>query len=310
MKRVGIIGSGNVGSTLAFSIATRNICNEILIKDLREDFMKAISLDISQASIINESSSTLKAITNAKDFKDCDIIIITAGVARTPNMSREDLLLKNANILISILDEIVKFNKNAIFITVTNPLDALTYLAIKYTKLDRKRVFGMAGELDSARFKYYINEALNFKAKNIKAQVIGSHSNSMVPLVSNATVDGKKLEDVFTKEKIDEIIENTKNGGATIVELLKSGSAYFAPAIAVANMCEAILNDSKKEFICSVELCGEYGYNELTLGVPVVLGKDGIEAIIEQNISQVEKSLLDISAKSIKDNINILKELL
>ena len=192
MKRVGIIGSGNVGSTLAFSIATRNICNEILIKDLREDFMKAISLDISQASIINESSTTLKAITNAKDFKDCDIIIITAGVARTPNMSREDLLLKNANILISILDEIVKFNKNAIFITVTNPLDALTYLAIKYTKLDRKRVFGMAGELDSARFKYYINEALNFKAKNIKAQVIGSHSNSMVPLVSNATKKTKK----------------------------------------------------------------------------------------------------------------------
>lgn len=310
MKKVGIIGTGSVGSTLAYSLAIKNICDEILIKDIREDFMKALSLDISQASIVNGSKTVVKAVSNSADFKDCDIVIITAGVARTPNMSREDLLFKNAKILTSVLDEVVKFNKNAIFITVTNPLDALTYLAIKHTKLDRKRVFGMAGELDSARFKYYINEALNFKAKNIKAQVIGSHSNSMLPLLSSATVDGKKLEDLFTKEKIDEIIENTKNGGANIVELLKSGSAYFAPALAVANMCEAILNDSKKEFICSVELCGEYGYNELTLGVPVVLRKDGIEKIIEQNISQVEKSLLDISAKSIKDNINILKELL
>lgn len=310
MKRVGIIGSGSVGSTLAFSIATRNICDEILIKDIREDFMKAVSLDISQASIINESRTTLKAISNASDFKDCDIIIITAGVARTPNMSREDLLLKNANILISVLDEIIKLNKNAIFITVTNPLDALTYLAIKHTNLDRKKVFGMAGELDSARFKYYINKALDFKAKNIKAQVIGSHSNSMLPLVSSATVDGRKLEEIFTKEEINNIIENTKNGGANIVELLKSGSAYFAPALAVANMCEAILSDSKKEFICSVELFKEYGYNDLTLGVPVILGKNGIEKIIELELSKDEKFKLDISAQDIKNSINILKELL
>ncbi|TLT06099.1 malate dehydrogenase [Aliarcobacter thereius] len=303
LKRVGIIGVGNVGSTLAYNLALNNSCNEILLKDIREDFIKALSLDITQASISNNSKTVTKAILENDEFKDCNIIIITAGIARTPSMSREDLIIKNANILKNILNDIIKYNQNAIYIIVSNPLDAMVYTTLKYSNLKNNQVLGMAGELDSARFKYYIKKALDFKVNNIEAKVIGAHSNFMVPLVSSIRINGKKADDFLNKTQLEEIIENTKNGGANIVELLKTGSAYFAPATACSKICNAILNDTKEKFICSVKLSNQYYLEDAILGTSIIVGKYGIEKIIEENISENELIALKKSAISISESI-------
>ncbi|OCL85228.1 malate dehydrogenase [Arcobacter porcinus] len=310
MKRVGIIGVGNVGSTIAYNLALNNTCDEILLKDLRDDFIKALSLDITQASISNNSKTITKAISKDNEFKDCDVIIITAGIARTPSMSREDLLIKNANILKNILDNIVKYNQNAIYIIVSNPLDAMVYTALKYSNLKSNQVLGMAGELDSARFKYYIKEALAFKVNNIEAKVIGAHSNFMVPLVSSIKIDGKKANEVLNKKQLEIIIKNTKNGGAKIVDLLKTGSAYFAPATACSRICNAILNDTKEEFICSVELSNHYSLNNSILGTSIIIGKNGVEEIIELDISNNELEALNLSAISILDSLKSIDSLI
>ncbi|OCL85676.1 malate dehydrogenase [Arcobacter porcinus] len=310
MKRVGIIGVGNVGSTIAYNLALNNTCDEILLKDLRDDFIKALSLDITQASISNNSKTITKAISKDNEFKDCDVIIITAGIARTPSMSREDLLIKNANILKNILDNIVKYNQNAIYIIVSNPLDAMVYTALKYSNLKSNQVLGMAGELDSARFKYYIKEALAFKVNNIEAKVIGAHSSFMVPLVSSIKIDGKKANEVLNKKQLEIIIKNTKNGGAKIVDLLKTGSAYFAPATACSRICNAILNDTKEEFICSVELSNHYSLNNSILGTSIIIGKNGVEEIIELDISNNELEALNLSAISILDSLKSIDSLI
>ncbi|OCL82684.1 malate dehydrogenase [Arcobacter porcinus] len=310
MKRVGIIGVGNVGSTIAYNLALNNTCDEILLKDLRDDFIKALSLDITQASISNNSKTITKAISKDNEFKDCDVIIITAGIARTPSMSREDLLIKNANILKNILDNIVKYNQNAIYIIVSNPLDAMVYTALKYSNLKSNQVLGMAGELDSARFKYYIKEALAFKVNNIEAKVIGAHSNFMVPLVSSIKIDDKKANEVLNKKQLEIIIKNTKNGGAKIVDLLKTGSAYFAPATACSRICNAILNDTKEEFICSVELSNHYSLNNSILGTSIIIGKNGVEEIIELDISNNELEALNLSAISILDSLKSIDSLI
>lgn len=308
IKTVGIIGVGNVGSTIAYTLSKKNICDKILLKDLRTDFIQAMSLDISQAAISNGSKTITKAILNSNDFKDCNIVIITAGIARNPSMSREDLLIKNSNILKNILDEVFINNKNAIYIIVSNPLDEMVYFTLKHTKLPKNRVIGMAGELDSARFKYYINEALGFKASNIVADVIGTHSNLMTPLVSSATVDNKAISTILSKKMVEDIVEKTKLGGANIINFLKTGSAYFAPASASVNLCEAILTNSRKRYICSVLLEGEYNFRDITFGVPIILGKNGVEKILEININDEEEKNLKKSAISISKNIEILNK--
>jgi len=307
-KIVGIVGVGNIGSNLAFNLAINELCDEILLKDIREDFIKAMALDISQSAFSANSKATIKACTKNKDFKSCDIIVITAGIIRKPNMSREDLLLKNTEIMNSILDDILILNPNATFIIVSNPLDIMVYSVLQKSKLPRNKVFGMAGALDSARFKYYISQKIDFEYKNIDAIVIGSHSNSMLPLISQAKVDNKKIVDILSKNDIEEILENTKNGGAKIVKLLKNTSAYFAPAFNTYLMCKAILNDEEKIFPCSVKLEGEYGYKDITIGVPVILGKNGIESIIELNLTKKEKEEFKKSIQKVQINIDILKE--
>jgi len=307
-KIVGIVGVGNIGSNLAFSLATNKLCDEILLKDIREDFTKAMALDISQSVFSTNNKTIVKVCTKNEDFNSCDIVVITAGITRKPNMSREDLLFKNTEIMNSILDDILILNPNAIFIIVSNPLDVMVYSALKKSKLPRNKVFGMAGALDSARFKYYISQKIDFEYKNIDALVIGSHSNSMLPLISQAKVDDKKIVDLLSKNDIEEILENTKNGGAKIVELLKNTSAYFAPAFNTYLMCQAILNDKKKIFPCSVKLEGEYGYNDIIIGVPVILGKNGIEDIIELNLDKKEKEEFKKSIEKVQISIDILKE--
>lgn len=306
---IGIVGVGNVGSTLAFNLATSGLCHTILLKDIREDFIKAMSIDISQAAKASSNKTKVKACLCKDEFENCNIVVITAGIARKPNMSREDLLLTNAKIIQNVFDEILEQNKDAIFIIVSNPLDAMVHVAIEKSKLPRNRVFGMAGALDTSRFKYYIEQKLTNKYDNIEALVIGSHSNKMVPLINHVKIDGKKLTNILKEKDIEEILENTKNGGAKIVELLKTGSAYFAPAHCCFLMCKAIITNSKEVFATSTRLIKEYNYNNLTLGVPCILGKDGIEKIIELELSEEETIDLKNSAKIVEESINLLQGL-
>lgn len=306
-RRVGIIGVGNVGSTVAFSLATHERCYEIYLRDIREEYVEAMSLDISQAAKSNGSKTKVKAISKAKDFKDCNIVVITAGIARKPGMSRDDLLLINSKIIKSIIEEVEEFNKDAIFIIVSNPLDAMVYSAIKSSTLSRKRVIGMAGILDSSRMIHFISEKLGEKDFKIEAAVMGGHGDDMVPLVNYSKINNKPLSTYLNEEEIQEIVEKTKLGGAQIVGLLKTGSAYYAPGFSTSLMIDAILNDTKEIYPCAILLEGEYGYSDVVAGVPMKLGKNGCEEIIELELNEEQSLAFDKSVNSVNELINILK---
>lgn len=305
-KKVGIIGAGNVGATLAFSLANKNICAEIVLKDLRMNVVEAMALDISQAARAAKSSTKVSFASNAQEFSNCDVIVITAGIPRKPGMSRDDLLLTNAKIMTSVINEIAPFNKDAIYIIVSNPLDAMVYTALKATSLPRNKIIGMAGVLDSSRMAHFISEKLTFTPNEIKAAVMGGHGDEMVPLANYSSVDGKALSEFLTADEIEEIIVKTRNGGAQIVKLLETGSAYYAPGHSTALMVEAILTDSKEVYPCAVMLQGEYGYENIVAGVPVVLGKDGFEKIVELELNEEQKAQFAKSIASIKELVNII----
>ena len=305
-KKVGIIGAGNVGATLAFSLANKNICSHIVLKDLRANVVEAMALDISQAARAAKSSTKVSFASNAQEFNNCDVIVITAGIPRKPGMSRDDLLLTNAKIMTSVINEIAPFNKDAIYIIVSNPLDAMVYTALKATSLPRNKIIGMAGVLDSSRMAHFIHEKLTFTPNEIKAAVMGGHGDEMVPLANYSSVDGKDLSEFLTADEIEEIIVKTRNGGAQIVKLLETGSAYYAPAYSTALMVEAILTDSKESYPCAVMLKGEYGYEDIVAGVPVVLGKDGFEKIIELELNEEQKAQFAKSISAIKELVNTI----
>lgn len=227
-KKVGIIGVSNVGSNVANNLALKNICNKILLKDLREDFTKVIALDISQSSSSLNLKTVVEAVDNNEEFKDCDVIVITAGMPRKPGMSRDDLLHINANIMNSIVENVIKYNENAILIIVSNPLDAMVYTALKISNWPRNRVIGMAGILDSSRMAHFIKKKIGYK--KIEAMVLGGHGDDMVPLIKETKVNGISLDEVLNSREIDDVIEKTKYGGIEIVKLLQTGSAYFVPA--------------------------------------------------------------------------------
>lgn len=306
-KRVGIIGVGNVGATLAYTLALKDICSEILLKDINEDLTKAMMLDISQATFATKQKTKISAIYKNEDFCDCDVVVITAGIARRTGMSRDDLLNINAQIMESIINDVVKFNPNAIIIIVSNPLDAMVYKALEVSKYSRNKIIGMAGILDSSRMSHFIYEKLNCKKNEIVSSVMGGHGNEMVPLISHSQVSNEFLDELLSSEDIDEIISQTKNGGAQIVNLLKTGSAYFAPANSTAVMIDAILNDKKDIYPCSVMLNGEYGYENVVVGIPVILGKNGVEKIIELELSASQKTQFDKSVNAVIELIDILK---
>lgn len=307
-KRVGIVGVGNVGATLAFTLATKNICSSILLKDVRENIVQAMALDISQATNAAKSETIIHACLSDEEFKDCDVIVITAGIARRPGMSRDDLLLTNAKIMNSVINSVIPFNPNAIIIIVSNPLDVMVYTALKTSNWSRNKIIGMAGILDSARMAHFIFEKLGYGQGQIKASVMGGHGDDMVPLADFSTVNGVNLNEVLSKEDIEDIIYKTKNGGAQIVKLLETGSAYYAPAYSTILMIEAILEDKKEVYPCAIMLNGEYGYEDIVSGVPVMLGANGVEKVIELDLKEEQKNQFSKSIASVQELINILKE--
>jgi len=307
-KRVGIVGAGNVGSTVAYSLAMHGSCHEIILRDNKVDIAKGKALDMSQAASAIRSHTVVSVAEEMKDLKDCDVVVVTAGSPRLPGMSRDDLLMINAKITKEVLGDIKKYSPDAIVIMVSNPLDAMTYVAIKESGFDRNRVIGMAGILDSSRMASFIQEKLGYGGGQIRASVMGGHGDDMVPLPRYSTVAGVPLTDVLSHAEIDEIVQRTRQGGAEIVAHLKTGSAYYAPGKSTAIMVEAILKDTKQIHPCAVLLDGEYGYKDVVSGVPIMIGANGCEKILEVTLNDVEKKMFKKSVDSVQTLINTLNE--
>lgn len=307
-NKVSIIGAGNVGSIVGYSLAMQGLAHEIILVDRDTDRAKGKALDMSHAASAVRSHSIVRAADSYEDVKGSKVVVITAGVPRKPGMTREDLLLKNAEIMKDVVDNLKSVAPNAIIIVVSNPLDAMTYTALRVGDFPRNQVLGMAGILDSARMAYFIYEKLGYGAGQIRASVIGGHGDFMVPLPKYSTVAGVPLSDLLTQKEIDEVVERTKHAGAEIVGYLKTGSAYFAPGKSTAIMVEAILKDSKQIFPCAVLLDGEYGVKNVVNGVPVMLGSDGAEKVIEVTLDPCEKELFRRSTNAVKEMIDVLEK--
>jgi malate dehydrogenase len=279
---------------------------DVVLVDIIEGMPQGKALDLNETAPVEGYDARLTGTNGYRETADSDVVIITSGLARKPGMSRDDLLKTNAGIVGSVTDEIMKYSKNPIIIVVSNPLDAMCHVALKYSGLPKERVIGMAGVLDSARMRWFIAEALNVSVENINAFVLGGHGDTMVPLPRYSTVAGIPLPDLMSKDQIDAIVKRTANGGAEIVSLLKTGSAYYAPSAAAVEMTEAILKDKKKILPCAAYLEGEYGINGLFVGVPVKLGERGIEEIIQINLTTDERAALHKSAAAVEELVGVL----
>jgi malate dehydrogenase len=304
-KKITVVGAGNVGATAAQRLADKELGDVVLV-DIIEGMPQGKALDLAQAAPIEGYDLRLIGTNGFKETADSDIVVITSGLARKPGMSRDDLLRTNAGIVGSVTSEIMKYSPKPILIIVSNPLDAMCHVAMKQSGLPRERVIGMAGVLDSARMRCFIAEALNVSVENVTAFVLGGHGDTMVPLPRYSTVAGIPLPDLLPKEKIDQIVDRTRNGGAEIVSLLKTGSAYYAPSAAAVEMVEAIVKDKKKILPCAAYLEGEYGINRLFVGVPVKLGARGAEEIIQINLSTDERSALQRSAAAVQELVDVM----
>ncbi|MBK7855521.1 MAG: malate dehydrogenase [Bacteroidetes bacterium] len=304
--KVTVVGAGNVGSTCANVIAHRELVNEVILLDIKEGTAEGKSLDMWQTSPINLYDTRIKGSTN--DYSataNSDVVVITSGLPRKPGMSRDDLIATNAGIVRSVTENIIKYSPNTIIIVVSNPLDVMTYCAYLTAGIDSKRVFGMAGILDTARYRAFLAEALNTSPKDIQAVLMGGHGDTMVPLPRYTTVAGIPVTELIAADKLNAIVERTKVGGGELVNLMGT-SAWYAPGAAAAQMVEAIVRDQKRIFPCCALLNGEYGLKDIYLGVPVKLGKNGIEEIIELKLNAAEKDLLSKSAVSVKEVMNVL----
>lgn len=307
--KITVVGAGNVGATCADVIAHKELANEIVVVDIKEGLAEGKALDIWQTSSINSFDTRVIGVTNDySKTKDSEIVIITSGLPRSPGMSRDDLISTNAKIVTSVTENVVKYSPDAIIIVVTNPLDVMCYAAYLTAKKDSTKVFGMAGILDIARFKAFLAEALDISPKDIQALILGGHGDTMVPLPRYTNVSGIPITELIDKEKLDAITERTKKGGGELVKLMGT-SAWYAPGAGVAQMVESIVFDQKRIFPCCTYLKGEFGLNDIYLGVPVKLGKNGIEQIIEIDLNKEEKELLNTSAKAVKDVMNVFDEM-
>lgn len=308
MKKVSIIGAGNTGATAAHWLAEREIADIVLV-DVVEGMPQGKSLDMAEAMPIIGKDVKVIGTNDYADTKDSDIIIITAGVARKPGMSRDDLLKINAEIVGKAATETLKYSPNAIFIVLTNPLDTMAYLTMKVTKLPRERVIGQAGILDSARMRAFVAMETGVSVENIDCYVLGGHGDEMVPLTRHSNVAGIPLNEYLPADKLEAIVNRTRKGGGEIVNLLKTGSAYYAPSLACVQMAEAILKDKKLIVPCAAYMDGEYGLSDMYFGVPVVLGAKGIERIVEYKFNDAEKAMFEKSAASVKETHEALKSL-
>jgi malate dehydrogenase len=308
--KITVIGGGNVGATTAQLLANKELANEICIIDVMEGIPEGKALDMYESMPILESDSRIYGSSNYEITKNSDIVIQTAGLARKPGMTRDDLLVKNAEIVSACIGSAFKYSPDALYIIVSNPLDVMTYVAQKLTKLPKSKVFGMAGILDTARYRSFISMELGVSMQDVQGMILGGHGDTMVPLPRFTTVAGIPVTDLIQNDKLEAIIARAAGGGGEIVKYLKTGSAYYAPAAAVTQMVESIVHDQKRILPCSVLLTGEYGYNDVVVGVPVVLGKGGMEKVIELKLNAEEKQLLDNSVKHVEETIKEAKELL
>jgi malate dehydrogenase len=304
-KKVTIVGSGNVGATAAHWIASKELADVVLI-DIIEGVPQGKGLDLLEAMPIEKRDSYITGTNDYKDTANSDIVVITAGIPRKPGMSRDDLLNTNYNIMKAVVGEAVKHSPNCILIVVSNPLDAMAQAAYKLSGFPRERVVGMAGVLDSARFRAFIADELKVSVENVTAFVLGGHGDTMVPLPRYSTVAGIPITELIEKSRLEALVQRTRDGGAEIVKYLKTGSAYYAPSAAATEMVEAILKDKKKILPCAAYLQGEYGINGLYVGVPVKLGAKGIEQIIEIKLTAEEKAGLDKSAAAVKELCGVI----
>ncbi len=298
-KKVSVIGAGNVGAHTALWVAQKEIADVVLV-DIMEGMPAGKALDMMEAAPVEGFDANISGSNDFKDIEGSDIVVITAGLARKPGMSRSDLVGKNTAILKSVIDEVVKYAPNAILIIVTNPLDIMVHIAWKLSGFPAERVIGMAGALDSSRLKAFMGMELGVSIENVSAMVIGGHADSMVPLKRYSTVGGIPLPQLLSDDKIDALMQRTKTAGGEIVALLKTGSAYFAPSAASAEMVEAILKDKKKVMPCAVYCDGKYGLDGVYVGLPVILGAAGVEKIIEIELDETEQAAFDNSVAAIR----------
>ena len=307
-KKISLIGAGQIGGTLAHLICIKELADVVLF-DVVEGIAKGKALDIAQSTSVDGYDINLSGTSNYEDIKNSDVIIITAGIPRKPGMTRDDLLETNLKIIKQVAEGIKKNSPNAFVICITNPLDIIVMALQKYSGLPTNKVVGMAGILDSSRFKYFLSQELKVPVKNINTLVLGGHGDTMVPMPNRTTVNGKPLNQIIKKEKLDLIIDRTRKGGAEIVKLLEKGSAFYAPAASGIEMAESYIKDLKKTLPCAAYLNGEYGVKNLYAGVPVIIGSSGVEKVVEFTLDKHEKENFDLSIKAVKALMAKAKEI-
>lgn len=298
--KVTVIGAGNVGATCAYILASKGICKEVMLLDILDGIPQGKGLDMYEAAPIGGYDTAVKGTNAHADTAGSDIIVMTAGKPRQPGMSRDDLLAVNVEIMKNAIGPVAKASPNAFIVVVSNPLDAMCYAALKLSGFPSHRVFGMAGILDTARYRAFLSMELNVSVRDIAAVVLGGHGDTMVPVPRLTTVGGVPLTALLTKERIDAIVQRTRDGGAEIVKYLKTGSAYYAPAAGAVEMCEAIILDQKRVLPCAVWLKGEYGTKDIYMGVPAIIGKNGVEKVFEIPFTDDEKAMFQKSAEAVR----------
>ena len=308
MSKVTVIGAGNVGATVANVLAHKDIVKEIVLIDIVGDLARGKALDTWQQAPIGNYSTMITGSSDYKDTKDSEIVVITAGIPRKPGMSRDDLISTNANIVVSVVKSVLEYSKNPIIIVVSNPLDVMTYAAFKASGLDSSRVFGMAGILDTARYRAFLATELSVSPKDIQALLLGGHGDTMVPLPRYTTVSGIPVTELIAEDVLNAIVDRTKSGGGELVKLMGT-SAWYAPGAAAAQMVEAIIKNENRIFPVCANLNGQYGLKDIFVGVPVKLGKSGIEQIIELKLNQAEMELLHESAVAVKEVMEVFDKM-
>jgi malate dehydrogenase len=307
VNKITVVGAGNVGATTAQRVAEKELARTVVMVDVAEGIPQGKALDQWQSAPIEGFDSRVIGTNGYDETRDSDLVIITAGIARKPGMSRDDLLNTNAGIVKSVSEQIAKTSPKAILIVVSNPLDVMCYVAMKASGFPRQRVIGMAGVLDTARYRAFLAEALDVSVRDIQAMVLGGHGDTMVPLISYTTVSGIPVTQLIDRAKLDAIVDRTRNGGAEIVKHLKTGSAYYAPSAGAVQMAEAIVKDERRILPCAAWLEGEYGLKGLFLGVPCKLGRNGLEKVLEVQLTAEERKALEKSAEAVREPMSAVK---